>query len=64
MLIRALKKANSERRKFLLSESESGKLTVKQDMELLILKMLYKDPERRATATYCRKEAERILNRL
>jgi hypothetical protein len=59
-----LKKATQSRRRYLSrKKKKKGSLSVKQDTELLILRMLRKKPAQRGTATQWRQETQRLLER-
>jgi serine/threonine protein kinase len=63
-LIAKLKKATESRRKSLLRKKDrKGSLSIKQDTELLILKMVHHNPAERGSAGQWRSEIQDILNR-
>ena len=64
MLLTKLKKHTSKRRRFLSRQLKKGTLTVQEDLELMILKMVRKDPAKRGTVSQWRHELERIMHRV
>lgn len=64
MLVSKLKKATEKRGALLAKKHKLGTLTIKEDAEYLILRMLQENPKKRGTATHLRQESTRILQRL
>lgn len=60
MLIKKLRNETHTRYKALLSKEARKKLTVKQELELLILKMVRKEPKKRGSASQLMHQAARI----
>lgn len=60
MLIKKLRDETHARYKALLSKEAKKKISVKQELELLILKMVQKEPEKRGSARQLLNEAARI----
>ena len=64
MLIKKLREHTDDRFKTLTRLKSTNKLSDRQQLEHLILRMVQKDPRKRGTATLLRQEAEQIKDRL